>query len=51
MLLALEGMVNSVISLLFTIPVDKVGSMVKDLCEKLEAGASVEDKASLSFKL
>jgi len=48
---ALEGMVNSVISLLFTIPVDKVGSMVKDLCEKLEAGASVEDKASLSFKL
>jgi len=47
----LEGIVNSIISLLFTVPVNNGAPLVHKLCTKLEEGAQVEGKAHLSFRL
>merc|ERR1739838_20546 len=47
----LEGIVNTLISILFTVSVDEVAVLVKSLCEELEGAAEIDGKSLLCFKL
>jgi len=46
----IEGIVNSILSLLFIIPINRGQELVDRLCDQLHDGAS-KGKASLSLKL